>query len=532
LAAVLSAPNAVAEPAPGPAGWLFDPTSVVEIGLGGLSPAEIDALEAEPDEYQRGTFVLEVGGVAQGPPLGEVGIRLKGSHGSFRPLTEKAAFKIKFNEYVKQTFFGLKKLTLNNMVQDPSMLHETLAYELFRSLGVAASRTGFAFVRLNGEDFGLHLNVETLDSISLPRWFASTRHLYEAGIPGLDVVPGSAEEFEVDEGDEEDITDLEALIAAADNDEGDWSDGMAAVADLAQMTRMWAVERYIGHWDGYAGEQGTFKPNNYYLHSGDTGPEAGRFTMMPWGPDQTWVDRLEFDQPAGGVLFNRCLADASCRALYVDALRAVRATVPSLDLDAQATQLAGVLAPWQAQEGGARSEYTTAQFEEGVDVVRAFIADRPDELAAWLGPEPTDESEPTEPIETGDTAGDDRGSPAQALDSPAPPASSQSGASLLRLDSKLTGAAILRSRLHLSVAGELWQTVTIKTAHGSERICTTHVHVAGAGALSLRCRLSKAVRHRLRQHGLKLHIAIRFEPEGGETETIRRKVFVSRHRSS
>ena len=33
----------------------------------------------------------------------------------------------------------------------------------------------------------------------------------------------------------------------------DWSNGLAAVADLEEMTRMWAVERYIGHWDGYAG---------------------------------------------------------------------------------------------------------------------------------------------------------------------------------------------------------------------------------------------------------------------------------------
>ena len=47
------------------------------------------------------------------------------------------------------------------------------------------------------------------------------------------------------------------------------------------MTRMWAVERYLGHWDGYTTK------NNYYLVS----DPSGRFQMLPWGTDQTWVER-------------------------------------------------------------------------------------------------------------------------------------------------------------------------------------------------------------------------------------------------
>ncbi len=53
--------------------------------------------------------------------------------------------------------------------------------------------------------------------------------------------------FEVDEGKGSKREDLEALIVAANDEAGDWSDGMGAVADLDEMTRMWAVERYIGH---------------------------------------------------------------------------------------------------------------------------------------------------------------------------------------------------------------------------------------------------------------------------------------------
>ena len=153
------------------AAWLYDPDTVVEIDLG-LSPEAIDALEAEPDEYVKGSFTVKVGGVVKGPALAEVGIRLKGGLGSFRKLSEKAAFKIKFAEFVpKQKYYGLKKLTLNNMVQDPSMVHETLAYDLFRAMGVPAPRTGYAFTRLNGDVIGVQADIETYDDVSLPRMF-------------------------------------------------------------------------------------------------------------------------------------------------------------------------------------------------------------------------------------------------------------------------------------------------------------------------------------------------------------------------
>jgi spore coat protein CotH len=257
--------------------WMYDPDAVVEIHLGDISEAELDELEAEPSEYVHGSFELTVDGVPKGPLLADVGVRLKGGVGSSRPVkTGKSGFKVRFDEFVKgQLFFGIKRLTLNNMIQDPSMVHESLTYELFRDLGLPASRTGYAFVKLNGNDYGLFLNLETLDKISLPRWFATTQHLYEADAAGTDVKPGGAAGFEVDEGDEVDISDLEALVEAVNDEEGDWSENVSPFADLEQMTAHWAVERYVGHWDGYAGLPNlafpNSRPNNYYLHSDAAG---------------------------------------------------------------------------------------------------------------------------------------------------------------------------------------------------------------------------------------------------------------------
>ena len=370
-----------AEPPPDPASWLFAPTLVARIDLT-LPPASIAAIEAEPDEYQPGTFSLHGVGGEFGPL--DVGIRLKGGVGSFRPLTEKAAFKVKFDEYVEdQTLLGLKKLTLNNMVQDPSMIHEALAYEAFRAAGVPASRTGYAFVAVNGEDYGLYLNVETLDKVSLPRLFASTKHLYEAEY-GTDVVPGGASAYEVDEGKKSERGDLEALIAAANGDSGDWSDGVAPFADLAEMTSAWAVERYIGHWDGYAGRELPTSPNNYYLHS----DASGQFTMLPWGTDQTWDERLPFDAE-GGLLLNRCLGDESCAALYREAVGRVRDSIAGLDLPRRIDEIAAAIRPWQLADP--RREQTMLQTKVAIARVRQFVAHRPEDVAAWLGELPAAE---------------------------------------------------------------------------------------------------------------------------------------------
>ena len=59
------------------------------------------------------------------------------------------------------------------------MIREVLGYSVFREMDVPSSRTGYSFVKLNGAAYGVYLNIETMDDVSLPRWYESTQHLYE-----------------------------------------------------------------------------------------------------------------------------------------------------------------------------------------------------------------------------------------------------------------------------------------------------------------------------------------------------------------
>ncbi len=410
------------------------------------------------------------------------------------------------------------------------MVHETLAYAAFRATGVPASRTGFAYVRLNGEDIGVYLNLENLDDIGLTRIFGSpfdkkTQHLYE-GERGDDLVPGGAADFEVDEGGDE-TGDLEALIDAVN--EGGSSPLSARVAphaDLIEMGRMWAVEKYIEHWDGYAGHtdqtqaENRERPNNYYLYSDPT----GRFQMLPWGTDQTWRStaaipgrKVTFDGPAG-VFFNKCLADQECFRAYWAGLNLATHTIPGLDPGALAEDIADLLAPWQQEErdnGRPEPDADEAgEIEDGVEETLDFIAGRQAEAEAWLNenePPPVVVVDPIdEPLDPG--AQPSTGAPAPAA-----------------LFSRAARAGRhLTVRLRISGPGTATLRGTIRTPKGKRKVCTAGQQASGPGKLALDCKLSAAAMNRLAQRALRVKFTITIVLADGRTETLVRSTRLPR----
>lgn len=506
---------------------LFDPGRMFVIKLN-LPQASIDALAADRDKYQPGTLSLAE---TDGTPAGvgsfsapvNIKLKLKGS-ASYRPLSEKSAFKIKFED---APFRGLRVMTLNNMVEDPSMIHETLAYTAFRGAGVPASRTGYAYVYVNGEDFGIHLDIEALDEIALSKIFGSTfdedtQHLYE-GENEADTVPGRVGWYEVDEG-LPDRSDLQALIDAVNSDgSGDWATRVADVADLAEMTRMWAAEKYVGQWDGYAGYDGEGLPNNYYLYS----DSSGRFQMMPWGNDESWQTWTRWRVPfggGGGEMFNRCLDDDACSEIYRRAVIAVRDAVATMHLDSLAVKTAAMLAPWQALERqeSTREEHDAEEIQNVVDDAREFIAARPGEVAEWLGESPDSGEPPAEPGPSDPTPGQGGGASSNSDSDPhlqirLPRRSFEAGHVWFK-------NGILRTRVRAKRHGVFTQRVTVQTSDGPVLACRKRTRVEQPGSLTLRCRLLDSVREQLEQGHPGISVLIRFRSGDGKAQSVVRRI--------
>lgn len=127
----------------------------------------LDALFIAGDE-QRLECDLEIDGTV----LPGCGIRYKGFSSSSINYV-KNPFNIKL-DYVDagQTYSGIDKIKLSNVIQDPSFVREALSYEIARQY-MPAGEANFAKVFVNDEYWGLYTNVEAVDKSFLNDHFTT-----------------------------------------------------------------------------------------------------------------------------------------------------------------------------------------------------------------------------------------------------------------------------------------------------------------------------------------------------------------------
>jgi hypothetical protein len=277
-----------------------------------LDDAARAALAEAPREDVHATFTFEV-------ESWDVGLHLRGSR-SFRELDEKAAFKIDFHEWdAEQRFYGHKRITLNNMIQDNTMSSEHLSYALHGHMGSPSPRHGYARVTVNGEWYGLYGVVESVDDDFLERVFPDDDegNLYEGGYGG-DFNRGSDDLFEQKEGEDTSLADLEAFIDAVEaSTPANFLALLEANFDVVGLLYLWAVELASSNDDAYS-----TLGNNYYAYHAP----SGRWTLIPWGPDQAFQgDEGLFDK-IGGALTERCLEVPECVTRLEERIEAVVVT--------------------------------------------------------------------------------------------------------------------------------------------------------------------------------------------------------------
>lgn len=317
---------------------MFDPLKVSNFSLQ-MSDADFESLRYpnvswdNEGDWRETRMSFKMSGKSYGPY--NVGVHLKGAWGSWRDVSGKAAFKIKMDAFVKdQSLFGQKLLTLNNMVQDSSYIHEVITYRLFRKLGIPSPRTGYANVTLNGINYGLHLNVETMNKQLLERWGITSNHLYKGAVPHFpDLYPGSEWAFAVESGSQTNYSDLTNFMAIQNLNGEQWWSEMSKVTNMELLTLGWASEIFAGHWDGYA-----INRNNYFINF----DKSGQVSFLPWGVDQTWGGAIDYSgSPA--LLPNKCWAYEPCSETYRQSMAKVARVAKSLDLNNMASLVSSAI---------------------------------------------------------------------------------------------------------------------------------------------------------------------------------------------
>ena len=340
--------------------------------------AGADCLDSPADEI----FTwFEAAVTVDGETHTRVGVRKKGFLGSLSEV--KPALKVRFDRFVDGQQLGgaVKRLTLNNAQQDPSMLNTCMAYHIFASAGLPAPRCNFATVSVNGENLGLFANVESIKTAFLERSFPNPEgNLYEGTIS--DFRPDWRGTFQKKTNEEDaDWSDIDAVVAALQDSSRAGLEALAEAVDLDRFLTFWAVEVLIGHWDGYAGNR-----NNFYVYREPGGP----FQFIPWGADQVFtttdVPFDDFRSPASvlahGAIAHRLYRSEATRVDYVARLKQLLDTVWNEE------ELLGLA---DEMEGIVRRHALTdmrADAAEDAERVRRFIRGRRAAVLADLDPEP------------------------------------------------------------------------------------------------------------------------------------------------
>ena len=301
-----------------------------------------------------------------------VAVHLKGSAGSFRGLDSKPALTLDFDHtFPAQRFHGLKKIHLNNSVQDPTFMCEILGREIFNATTVPAPRAGHATVTLNGERLGLYVLLEGANKQFLKRHFQNVQGNYYEGAFRGDITSY----LETKSGaHRDDHSDLDALIAAArESDLERRFAAMARVLDVDRFVSFLALEVLLGHWDGYS-----LHENNYRIFHNNT---SGRLIFMPHGMDQLFgLRRREMDASIlpsmSGLAAAAFMETRSGRRLYLNRMAELHTNVFNVSvLTAHVDKLEKLLRPILRSDD---------DFESRVSFLRSRLAERSEEIGRQL----------------------------------------------------------------------------------------------------------------------------------------------------
>lgn len=114
---------------------------------------------------------------------------------------DRYSFKIEFDHYDNSiSYYGLDKLSLNNIIQDNTYMKDYLTYQMMGYYKVDAPLCSYVYITVNGEDWGLYLAVEGVEASFLERNYGSEYgELYKPDSQSMGGGRGNGGRFEMDD---------------------------------------------------------------------------------------------------------------------------------------------------------------------------------------------------------------------------------------------------------------------------------------------------------------------------------------------
>ncbi len=312
---------------------------------------------------------LEINGVL----FKDVAVRFKGN--STYLLTSsylKRPFKIDLDRYHEsQAWHGLKKLTLNNNVMDPSATREPLAHMVYRAAGVPSPRTAFLELTLTVPGkydktlVGLYTLIESVDKTFLKEHFASAKGLLckpERAGPLVHLGENWANYEAAYRPKNNNVTPemqsrlIEFTRLIHRSPEAEFHQKIASFLEVDRFLRYVAATVVLASMDSFVG-----LAHNYYLY---LDPKTNKFSILPWDVDHSFgaltmlgsasdLMNLSIRKPAPGNnrLIERLLADEKHYKTYENHIRELLRTTFTLDwVKTNAELIARTIEPCRERE--------------------------------------------------------------------------------------------------------------------------------------------------------------------------------------
>lgn len=269
-----------ASSSPGYESRLFDKSKVHQVEI--LIEDWEGFLQSAPqEEYHPCTIRID------GESFANVGLRAKGNNS--RRLTERYgldrySLKVEFDHYTSGNYYGLDKFSLDSSFQDNSYMKTWITYDMMEYMEVPTPLCSYAWVQVNGEDWGLFLAIEEPEEAFARRNFGPDHgQLYKPDYRSLndenadvhlrytgdffDSYDNIFRNAKFDPSDEDKRRVIQALKTL------DSGENLEEAVNVEQVLRYFTVQVFVVNMDSYLGKTG----HNYFLYE-----EDGRLSILPW----------------------------------------------------------------------------------------------------------------------------------------------------------------------------------------------------------------------------------------------------------
>jgi hypothetical protein len=340
----------------------------------------------------------------------DVGVRFKGDT-SYRNTGSslKKSFNIEIDDtHPEQRVMGYRTLNLNNSYADPSFIREVLYFNVARRY-IPTARANFVLLVINGESWGVYVNVQQVNRDFIEEWFPSsdgTRWRAEGGGGAPGGMPGGGPGGMPGGGFSEGTSALtwlgsdqaayEAAYDVRTNDTPEGWAGLIAACDVLNNTPLDQLESalvpvldvesslwYLAVENAFVDEDGYLQKGwDYYLY---WEPETGRLHPIQHDGNEvtgaaarlgatSWTP-TEGETNPNRPLISRLLAVPSLRESYLSHMRTL--ATEALDLSALEPKIEQYRALIRDEVMvDSKKLYSNAEFERSIEDVKQFIEDR------------------------------------------------------------------------------------------------------------------------------------------------------------